>query len=282
MDSSKLRMYISLLNRYTKTGTISNRNIHLLEEIINEVRDYLPIPSMPFRPAQLVRVTLNRNISKVGNRMITEIKYLKYPPPESITKFGRCNLIGQSMLYGSFNMVTASKEMRPEIGDLVTISTWKLKQGMDILTCPIFYITSLDGMVHNELSLKCKIAHDNYFRNHFSNEYRNEVDNLMEFFAKAFAKEVAVGNWNDYFLSAYLTNIIFNRIGPKIEMLIYPSVQESLESSNMAIRPEVFDEKFELYEVSHGVCITNQYPGFFYEGKGMTRTFDLEYGLIRW
>ena len=61
---------------------------------------------------EIHRLTINKNV--IGeNKRIREIKFLKYPPAEKITKYGRCNLPQQSVFYGSFLGFTSMNEMKP-------------------------------------------------------------------------------------------------------------------------------------------------------------------------
>ena len=49
-----------------------------------------------------------------------------YLPNSLCTSMGRCHGPGHSVFYGSNNLETAVKEIRPEIGDLVAIALWVL------------------------------------------------------------------------------------------------------------------------------------------------------------
>jgi len=58
------------------------------------------------------RLTINRRV--VGsNKRIYDIGQLKYPPPDKVTSYGRCNMKGQSVLYGSLGMLLLYSELRP-------------------------------------------------------------------------------------------------------------------------------------------------------------------------
>jgi len=85
------------------------------------------------------RVTVNKRVLKGNNVRIDKVDKLKYPPAECITKYGRANLKQQSVLYGTFNFMTAVKEMKPEKGDLISVSEWKIKnENYNLIVCPLF------------------------------------------------------------------------------------------------------------------------------------------------
>ena len=91
------------------------------------------------------RITINKNV--IGkNKRIHNLEFLKYPPAEKVNKYGRCNIPGTSVLYGTFMKPTAMMEMAPRVGDLITISKWKLKDDYELTYSPIFMNQPTDGM----------------------------------------------------------------------------------------------------------------------------------------
>src|ERR1700722_13376065 len=102
MNSSELNLSLNFLRRYLRKDSINLNKINILTDQLDLIKDYLPIVCRHFKPAQLVRVTINKRIPGVGNNRIDKIEHLKYPPEGSVTKYGRCNLIHSSVLYGAF------------------------------------------------------------------------------------------------------------------------------------------------------------------------------------
>lgn len=87
---------------------------------------------------KVYRTTINKNILK-ANKRIKDIRNLKYPPDGiKIEKFGRCNLPGQSIFYGSLMQMTSLNELRPKVGDLITETLWVPKSNEPLLYIPIF------------------------------------------------------------------------------------------------------------------------------------------------
>lgn len=272
------------LSPYLFRGSIFERDLIKISGLVDALVKILPMPVYNLTPSQLIRATLNKSIPDVGNQRITEIRHLKYPPSNVISKYGRCNMPKMSILYGAFHFITAIKELRPALNDLVTKSEWNLKENRSLRCFPIFFLTNSDKNTHNEISLMIKVAHENFISKMNPDE-RQYTNAAMEFLAKCFAKEVDTANHLDYFLSAYISKKIFEDQRFDFEAILYPSVKESLGLSNMAIKPSSFDEKFILKEVrtetfSH---ISKGPPkGLIFDTLNWTKDFDHENGIIIW
>ena len=107
--------------------------------------------------------------------------------------------------------MTALNEMKPNENDLVTISTWQLRDDYSLRICPIYKVTSLDDQIHNELSLKFKMYHDDFLKM-YDKEEAEQIDELLTFITQCFMKEVEYGNTYDYIMSAYFANKNFARL----------------------------------------------------------------------
>lgn len=181
LDLFKQRL--SLLRPFLSTGSIDEKMIELLKPILDEIITFIALPIFDEHNfSEIQRVTINRNVLNGENKSIETISFLKYPPPEYVS-YGRANVNGQSVLYATFNLMTAIKEMKPNIGDLITISTWTILETATLSVAPIFKITSKDGIVHNELSL--------FYLNEFeklkktlSKDVADQSDELMAFMAE--------------------------------------------------------------------------------------------------
>ena len=267
---------------FLQKGSISEATAKCLHQNIDKAIPFFssPIFEMKFPPLQ--RVTINKNLFG-NNERINEVKYLKYPPADKVSKFGRANLIGQSVFYCTTNPITAMNEMKPQLGDLITTSIWKPKDDERFLKIsPVFKITSLNGVTHNELSLKFKIGYQNSLRQH-PKHLADQIDELLQFIADCFAKNVDYNNKYDYALSAFYANkILYEFEGGTIEALVYPSVADKLDFSNLAIKPTILDQHFELSEVTEGtlVGVPRTSGGYSIKGSGWSRKF--EDGRIIW
>lgn len=268
---------INSLRHFLNKGSISETSSKWLHENLDKVIPFFSSPIFDMRFPELQRITINKNLFGGDNKRIDEAKFLKYPPADKVSKHGRANLIGQSVFYSTSNPITAMKEMKPEVGDLISTSIWKQKEdGYYLKISPIFKITSLNGHVHNEMSLKFKMAYENALKQH-EKDTADQIDELLQFVADCFAKNVDYGNNYDYTLSAFYADKILNKFqGGSIDALVYPSVADKLDFSNVAIKPDILEKHFDLYQVDEGVVVGLPHGpggGFSIEGTGWSRTF---------
>ena len=273
----------SVLNSFRpflRTGSITEASSNWLHENLNKGIPFFSSPIFEMRFPELQRITINKNLFDGQNKRIEEVKFLRYPPADRVSKHGRANLIGQSVFYSTSNLITAMKEMKPNVGDLITTSIWRQKEdGYFLNISPIFKKTSLNGRVHNKLSLQFQMAYEKSLKQH-SKEIAEQIDELLQFIADCFAKNVAYGNDFDYALSAFYANKILNEFeNGTIDALVYPSVADKLDFSNVAIKPNVLDEHFELYQVNEGFVVgvpNAPSGGFNIQGTGWSKTFNDE------
>ena len=230
------------------------------------------------------RWTINKNVlPDKSNRRIYDIKYLKNPPADLVTKYGRCNLPGQSVFYSSMFDMTALSEMRPRIGDLVTASVWKLRVNEPLIYCPIFKNQPTND-TFNERMYRYEEMYNEKIKMYPEN-VREQIDALVQFVADAFTKYVHPSNHLDYIFSSYFADKIFNNFeNGKIEAIYYPSVKEKLSFENVAIKPDVFERKYYLHKVKDSVITQDLYhsSGTFMSGLSDCTSFDLASGRILW
>ena len=98
-DLQNFKVLLEFLKQLAEDGVTSSIEKHLLSMMDNTIPFFANLV-MTEDFYELKRITINKNV--IGsNKRIYEIKYLKYPPAEKVTKYGRCNLPGQSIFYGS-------------------------------------------------------------------------------------------------------------------------------------------------------------------------------------
>lgn len=225
------------------------------------------------------RVTINSRIFDGDKKRITEISHLKYPPAKFVQRYGRANFPNESILYATFDPITALSEMRPEIGDLITISTWKLKTDYDLNVTPIFKNSTKNGVVHSELSLRANLLYKDVVKQ-YDDILRKQLDIILQFIADCFSKEVNDSNHFDYFLSSHYAKRLFTELeNGKIDAILYPSVRQSLTMTNIAMKPNVFDNNYELELIEESIVKTNirgVHSGWFMEGTGYSKQFEGE------
>jgi hypothetical protein len=270
------------LRHFLTRNTINESNIEWVRKYLENVT---LLSSLTYKQKieNFRRVTINSNILG-SNTRITEIKHLKYPPEECVKKFGRANGIKESVLYATFDPITALSEMRPKLGDLITISTWKLKTNYDLTVTPIFKNSTKNGELHNEMSLRAELEYNKSIKQYEDEELRKQLDIIIQFVADCFNKEVEDNNHFDYFLSSHYANRIFWELQDgEIDAILYPSVRQSLTLTNIAIKPLIFDSNYELEKVEESIItqIPNRTSsGWLLSGTGYSKTF--KENLISW
>jgi hypothetical protein len=277
---------LNSLRPLLQKGSINEALAEHLKQTLNQVITFISSPIFTTGFPKIQRVTINKNLPGNNNERIKDIKYLKYPPADAVTKNGRANYIGQSMLYATFDPMTALSEMKPRIGDRITTSTWILPDHIDLVITPIFMMTSGNGgESHNALSLRYLSEYDRALREHPEN-IQLLIEELIIFVTECFAKEVEYGNSHDYILSAWFANkLLYEFEDGRIDAIVYPSVQQRLGMSNIVIKPEVFDAKYELFEVQESIIVVEprmNAKGYFLQGTNNTKKFDLDSGKIFW
>ena len=232
----------------------------------------------------LERITVNNRILGT-NKRIKEIKFLKYPLAEKVTKYGRCNLPKQSVFYGSTMFMTAMSEMQPRVGDLITKSIWKLKEKHALKLCPIFHIQPTNG-TFNLNSYNLEQDFFELVKRDFPENLQEVVVNLSKFIAFHFSKFVHHKRNKDYLFSAFFANKILNEFNNgTIEGIMYPSIKSHLSFENVAIKTAVFDKYYDLLEVHESVVKKDPSDGdkgYLMSGINDCKEFDFENDKILW
>lgn len=220
------------------------------------------------------RLTINKSLPNNDNSTITEIKFLKNPPPESVTKYNRANLKNQSILYATFLLPTALNENNPDLGDLVTVSYWELKKDNNpLVVYPVF-----DFFKTKSMQLKKE----------FIKGIKDYPEGLKDIaiidsclVASYFSKYVEKGKEINYTFSAHLADKIFNKIyNGQIEAIIYPSVKDITRTDNIAIKPDIFNARYKLVEVRESVVASKGNGAILLQELKRTKDFDEK--KIKW
>ena len=276
-----LKQTLFPLRHFLTKNSINEANIEWIKEYFKNVT---LLTSLAYKQkiSTFRRVTINSKV--VGDNVrISDVKYLKQPPKELVKRYGRANNIQESVLYATFDPITALSEMRPNIGDLITVSTWKLKTDYDLTITPIFKNSTKDGIIHNEVSMRASIEYNKVLKQ-YDEQLRKQLDIILQFVADCFNKEVEDTNHYDYYLSSHYANRIFWELqNGEIEAILYPSVRQSLTLTNIAMKPDIFENNYEIEKVEEG--IVTQIPsktssGWLMNGTGYSKEF-LD-GQIQW
>jgi len=245
-DSMQAYIY-SLKNLWFRIESLDQKLPPFLEGATRDIMSGLKILPLTFNKCfpSFCRITVNKRVLDGENSRIAETKWLGCKPAKKVDSYGRMNLIGQSMLYGTFSVPTAVNELQPEIGDLVTLSEWTLKHpNTELIVYPIFWNMRQDKGYFQILNQYRK------FIARFEKDIQGIFDTQMQFIADVMSKRISRENNNTYVFTASIANrILYIEMNGETEAIIYPSVKDTCKMDNIAIKPVSFDEKYKLKSV---------------------------------
>src|ERR1700722_3299065 len=92
-----------------------------------------------FRPPFLYRVSINKTIpSTIENDGLLHKVSQLLGAPKNCSKLNRCNFEGESIFYSAIDFTIAIRETQPKIGDIITVSEWKIKDNKSLIRNQIF------------------------------------------------------------------------------------------------------------------------------------------------
>ena len=195
-------------------------------------------------PKHLVRISHNTNIFSgkgLPVNYFTSIDDLLAPPLHQV-KVNRCNIENEQVLYCSMDEASAYWETKPKYGDIITLTRFVLKPGANCI-CSV-------------------IVPEPFSPDNFSNPLRLVYSLIREFFVEVFTFKVDRGRPRDYLFSAVISSEqLFYPIPSKdnIEAIIYPSVQRKGFGDNIAIRNDIFLDKYH-FVAAETRFILDEYP----------------------
>ena len=282
-DLDNLKSILNYLKQLSDDGVsplIEKQILFLLDNLVPFFSNLVMTGIFP----EIHRLTINERV--LGeNKRIRDFKYLKYPPANKVSYYGRCNYPQQSILYSSMFHVTTINEIQPRVGDLMTASIWRVKNNQTLTYCPIFKNQPKGDNIINPRLLDFNKIYNEKLKDHPEN-IREHIDSLVQFITEVFTKRIDAKNHIDYIFSAYFSNKIFNDFeNGAIEAIYYPSVKDGLSFENLAIKPDAFESKYELIEVQDSVCInvpTAGKGGHFSQVLSKCKNFDYVSEKILW
>lgn len=269
-----LKQKIQFLRNYLTKDSINEKESQFLKQFF---KNFSFITGLTYKTKieRFQRVTINSRIFGEENR-ISEINYLENPPEGYVKKYGRANLIGESVLYATDNPLTALAEMRPEAGQLITISKWKLKTDYDLTVNSIFKNSPTKNSFSNSMTIRAQLEYSKLVSKiDYPKELLEQIDLLIKFVCDCFSKEVNDLNHFDYFLSAHYANQIFTKLHDgEIDAIFYPSVRQSLELTNIAMKTTVFKSNYALESVEESKLLRFHNNGWQLEATGDSKKFE--------
>ena len=243
-----LKSQLHLLKRFYLKNSIRQNDLPFLKTYLDNLSTFSCLTHRE-KIDSFERISINSRLFKGEEKRINEIELLKNPPERCVKKYGRANLIKQSVLYGTFDFLTAINEMRPVEGNLLTKSKWKLKSSYDLKIATIFNPNITNKPCENLRTLNARINYSKK-RKSLDDNSKEQINIILTNLSDIFAKEVDDNNHYDYYLSSYFANKIFYQFdNSTIDAIIYPSVRQDNLLSNIVIKPTIFNKNYKLESV---------------------------------
>ena len=167
-----------------------------------------------------------------GSSFFNNISELWYPPKDVVGTFGRLNKPNQSIMYIAASQDSAIHEMRPKIGEKITILRLKLK---DKRKYPrVSELGVVDRSKHFNCDTKIRLAEDTVtgkaLLSKDSSIHKNRL--IRGYLAREFTKIVERGYEHQFKVSATIADILFNM--PNMDGIEYPCLAGAVSSYNGA------------------------------------------------
>lgn len=223
--------------------------------------EYRILPILPINGRigafnDIYRISINRYIREDRkNGRLHYIQNLKYPPQIKSHElyYNRCNYKGQSIFYGGFGTLYSMVETRPQRGDLITVSQWKLNIEEKLCYVPIFQDKGI--LKYTNLFNEQWLEYEKVL-NKLDNKTKYGIEQIYSLITFFFNRKVK--DKIEYIFSAYFAEHFFNiPYIHKIEAILYPSVPNQYMSCNLAILPDVFDQKVKFIKAEEQIVIVD-------------------------
>lgn len=232
-----------------------------LEQIKTEFENFLNINLFLFAdtyPDKLFRITVNKRIYKENPYKLQKISDL-IGPPEECAKIGRVNLKGESIFYSALDFTTAVWETQPEVGDFITLSEWKIKEGQRIYNHYIFHPEETNLSKESQKAYNAHIDQIGVV----DTETKAIIVEIQKFIAEEFMKPVDRDKNQNYLFSSIIGSRFLQNEkdsnGFQIESISYPSTRRDCEVTNIAIRNSLVLEKLELVSAKIMTLVETNY-----------------------
>lgn len=187
----------------------------------------IPRQGVTMAPESFFRARLNL----AGGQYFTNAKCLWAPPPEEVTKQGRCNDVGEAILYVSFSAQSAITEVRPQTGQLVTVMHYTASRDVTALDLgcmerclgPHDNITDLRQLTYKTMAERLGLTRTGF---------RNAVV-VRNWLVDEFTRIVPEGEEFRYKLPIAITRYLF--AVAKVDALLYPSIERVFHGVNAVL-----------------------------------------------
>lgn len=236
--------------------------------------------SLPFE-----RLVINQDVSPQNSRL-QSLSNLRYPPLEIADKidYNRASMKGTCIFYaGSMGLLPITVEVQPKLGQMISSSKWKFNARRELKLINICFSAQSAIKNHQELWEDYKTFKECLQQMQPNN--RAVVIAVTEFIEEAFTRIVSPDKKQGYIMSALIADYFFNNPDQPVDAIYYPSVPNRGSAMNIAIKPEVVDELFDMIEASEGIVFndpSNGKGGWFSFGTAKCTTYDKESLKLEW
>ncbi|WP_068475865.1 RES domain-containing protein [Saccharicrinis aurantiacus] len=209
--------------------------------------------------------------SDTSYKTLSEISYITEKDKHLIKDYGRVNRPSESMFYASSDILTACVETFSKgenmerflaKGNLVlVVGVWKINKPMSFaqMVSPESHFEEFIKdfqFSQNKVNIDSVRKYNSWLKRALNDE---EQFKILEFFSEEFAK-TDIKNGNDYMLTNYYKDRVLNRnskykLAEELDGIWYQSVVSSYQETNVAIPPNVVDEKLEFLWADTLWCI---------------------------
>jgi RES domain len=213
-----------------------------IEEVRNQIAHI--IHQCPIEPRELQLSGVWRARKNKTAEPFTNTKDLWYPPSSSIKKPGRLNELEQSRFYASDTANTVILELKPTVGDIITVLTARTKKkDFDTLNKIVFI-----GIEHSHSDKVQHFSNEDTFRTSLS--FRKSLGEsnykkwllVNDYLCSILTKEVELGCEHDYKPTIALAHLLFAI--PDLDAINYPSVATEAHGINICMLPDKADRYF--------------------------------------
>jgi len=236
--------------------------------------------SQPFE-----RLVINEDVSDANKRLIN-LGQLRYPPLAISDEidYNRASLKGKCILYaGSMGMLPTTIEVKPRRGQLITSSKWTFNKKRSLKMIVIGMDPELAMSNPNEL-----LDDFNEYRKclqQMQPNCRTVVTEVSSFIVSAFTRKVSPSNRQGYIMSALISEFFYENPDEPVDAMYYPSVPNNGSAMNIAIKPEVVDELFDMVEAQESIVAVDPglgAGGWLTHATGECKYFDAKTLSLSW
>lgn len=201
------------------------------------------------------RLTLSTAFRVRPNQGIVEFNHsqeLGAPPPSAVSINGRLNEKGQSRFYAAADPLAALLEVRPKVGDILTLTMFALRNYSQATRQRAIMV----GMSkYSSPNADAELGNIQKKYEHFKSVV-NDFDRFMivdKWICDLITAEVAPDELWKYRPTIALGNMLLKnfgsinqtgRPGPRVDAILYPSIVTKLKSMNICMEPEVANAVF--------------------------------------